>query len=111
MSPWPYSVGELLQLEIEFPAALPTSRELKAALTVGYVVTSDDNPDDIFTVTVSAVTIGRSIQFHFDIPLGLPRSSQVRDAVGTDTARWLLTVTSSDSRWDFRAVYVLAVCD
>lgn len=100
-----------MQLEIEFPGALPTSRELRVVLTVARVFTFDGNPDNIFSETKPAANIGRSIQFEFDILPGLPRSSQVRDATGRDTARWILTITGSDSRKDFRVVYVLAVFD
>ncbi len=111
LRPWPYYVGDTMQLKIEFPHAVPKSRMLKAELKVKQLTTSEENPEDIFSASVSTSNIGRSIQFEFDIPTGLPRSSQLCDASSQNTARWILTVNGTDSRWDFRAVYVLAVFD
>ena len=109
MQPWPYRLGQELRVCIEFPKAFPRSRNLKAMLKVTEVVITDDNPETLFETTCTSANAGRTVEFVLPIQGELPRSRQVLDTSEQKSARWQLTIVGTDSRFDFRAVYVLPV--
>ncbi len=109
MQPWPFRSGQELRVCIEFPKAFPRSRDLKAILKVTEVVITDDNPETLFEATCVSANTGRTVEFILPTRGELPRSSQVLDTSEQKSARWQLIIVGSDSRFDFRAVYVLPV--